>query len=304
MTKNDYLKRAIELVNGGSVQGFNAAPIKQAANTDLETFKEFLKNISEQGYDPDAYDITVETFGQELTDIAMLLFRENKDTQNKLRLNLEEQRIKGGMADDTSLEDIAKKFNVTVTSLKKQLKIGIEVELEHTKNRTTAKDIAMDHLTEMPDYYTRLDKMETIAMKHWDKKEVKETRVIVKDLLRENLKRTSVINLLNDFGMLASLNLSQVTKMGRDEAATKELVTMMQNLRKPIINGQTYFDLIKDVNTIINQPKMLSAVLGKIREFLIYIEPRIQQFVVDGDHKTNWLGKIANLKSIYRSVIQ
>lgn len=187
MTKNDYLKRAIELVNGGSVQGFSAAPIKQAANTDLETFKGFLKSISEQGYDPDAYNITVETFGQELTDIAMLLFRENKDTQNKLRLNLEEQKIKGGMADDITLEDIAKKFNVTVASLKKQLKMGVEVELEHTKNRSTAKDIAMDHLSEMPDYYTRLDKMETQATKYWDKKEIKETKFIVKQLLREGL---------------------------------------------------------------------------------------------------------------------
>lgn len=42
----------------------------------------------------------------------------------------------------------------------KQLAMGIEVELEHTKDRKVAKNIAKDHLSELPDYYTRLKKME------------------------------------------------------------------------------------------------------------------------------------------------
>lgn len=41
-----------------------------------------------------------------------------------------------------------------------QLKMGIEVELEHTKDRATAKEIAMDHLSEDRNYYTKLKKME------------------------------------------------------------------------------------------------------------------------------------------------
>jgi len=36
----------------------------------------------------------------------------------------------------------------------------MEVELEHTKDKELAKDIAMDHLEEFPIYYTELDKME------------------------------------------------------------------------------------------------------------------------------------------------
>ena len=39
-----------------------------------------------------------------------------------------------------------------------QLKIGIEVELEHTSDRNIAKKIAMDHLKEDPRYYTKLKK--------------------------------------------------------------------------------------------------------------------------------------------------
>lgn len=42
----------------------------------------------------------------------------------------------------------------------KQLKIGIKVELEHTKIKRIAKAIAKDHLLESPLYYVELLKME------------------------------------------------------------------------------------------------------------------------------------------------
>lgn len=44
-----------------------------------------------------------------------------------------------------------------------ELKLGMEVEMEHTVDRKVAKQIALDHLTEIPDYYTRLLKMEEDA---------------------------------------------------------------------------------------------------------------------------------------------
>ena len=46
---------------------------------------------------------------------------------------------------------------------KEQLKMGIKVEMEHTNNPTLSKRIALDHLAEIPDYYTRLKKMESDA---------------------------------------------------------------------------------------------------------------------------------------------
>jgi hypothetical protein len=49
----------------------------------------------------------------------------------------------------------------------KELEKGIEVEMEHTNDRDIAMFIAMDHLDEFPDYYTRLAKMEREARKHW-----------------------------------------------------------------------------------------------------------------------------------------
>lgn len=47
----------------------------------------------------------------------------------------------------------------------KELVMGIEVELEHTSSREAAKKIALAHLLEIPDYYTRLKKMEAEAKK-------------------------------------------------------------------------------------------------------------------------------------------
>jgi tRNA nucleotidyltransferase/poly(A) polymerase len=44
-----------------------------------------------------------------------------------------------------------------------ELARGVEVEREHTPDPAVAREIAMDHLTEFPDYYTRLDRMESEA---------------------------------------------------------------------------------------------------------------------------------------------
>ena len=46
---------------------------------------------------------------------------------------------------------------------KKQLAMGIKVEREHTDDDDIAEAIAKDHLAEIPDYYTRLAKMEAQA---------------------------------------------------------------------------------------------------------------------------------------------
>ena len=64
-----------------------------------------------------------------------------------------------------SVESIAKKHGVDVSFIKKQLKMGEPIEHEHTKDHDLAKDIALQHLDEIPDYYTRLKKMEISAKK-------------------------------------------------------------------------------------------------------------------------------------------
>jgi hypothetical protein len=45
----------------------------------------------------------------------------------------------------------------------KELAMGIKVEMEHTSSKILSERIATDHLCEIPDYYTRLIKMEKEA---------------------------------------------------------------------------------------------------------------------------------------------
>ena len=62
-----------------------------------------------------------------------------------------------------------------------QFRMGMDVELEHgtVDSNTNVSDddpvltgkIALAHLNEFPDYYTRLYKMEEEAEKFWEKKE-------------------------------------------------------------------------------------------------------------------------------------
>jgi tRNA U34 5-carboxymethylaminomethyl modifying GTPase MnmE/TrmE len=59
-----------------------------------------------------------------------------------------------------SVEEIARKHHVSVEQIKQELQKGMEVELEHTDDEDMADEIARDHLDELPDYYTRLAKME------------------------------------------------------------------------------------------------------------------------------------------------
>lgn len=73
---------------------------------------------------------------------------------------INEEIIPGGLSNNKSIKDIALKHNVDVSQIKDQLKKGIAVEMEHTSDPGVAKEIAMDHLVELPDYYNKLEKIE------------------------------------------------------------------------------------------------------------------------------------------------
>jgi hypothetical protein len=90
------------------------------------------------------------------------------DIVNKVP-TVREEVLKGGKSDGKTLEDIAKKHDKKgyydvkdmVSSLQKQLNKGVKVEMEHTDDKNRAKEIAMDHLWEDPNYYDKLKKIET-----------------------------------------------------------------------------------------------------------------------------------------------
>lgn len=68
--------------------------------------------------------------------------------------------IKGGLGDNLTVKDIAKKHNVSPSQIAVQIKKGTGVEMEHTNDKKLAKEIAKDHTVEMPDYYDKLSKIE------------------------------------------------------------------------------------------------------------------------------------------------
>lgn len=94
-----------------------------------------------------------------------------KNMIGDMRFVSEADKIKGGKAAKLSIEDIARKHNVFLGTIKKELEMGLKVEKEHTPDPKMAEEIAMDHLTEFPDYYTRLDNMEKKAKKQTETKE-------------------------------------------------------------------------------------------------------------------------------------
>lgn len=59
-------------------------------------------------------------------------------------------QLEGGLGDDADVMQFDPQ----------QIIKGIEVEMEHTKDPKVALEITMDHLKELPDYYTRLEAME------------------------------------------------------------------------------------------------------------------------------------------------
>lgn len=69
-------------------------------------------------------------------------------------IKVETEKIKGGKADKLTPEDLAKKHSVSVDSIKKEIQVGVKIEMEHTDSKEMAKEIVMDHLSEFPDYYS------------------------------------------------------------------------------------------------------------------------------------------------------
>jgi hypothetical protein len=81
--------------------------------------------------------------------------------------NLKEDSIEGGIADKKTFNDLIDRYKQkgkNIGQIEKELKLqlnkGIKVEMEHTKDRKVAKEIAMDHLFEDPKYYDKLKKIE------------------------------------------------------------------------------------------------------------------------------------------------
>jgi len=61
-----------------------------------------------------------------------------------------------GASKGMTLDDIAKKHNVDIKELEKELEMGIEEEKEHSNDEKIQRKTAMDHLAKNPKYYSKM----------------------------------------------------------------------------------------------------------------------------------------------------
>ena len=148
-----------------------------------------------------------------------------------------DNKLKGGKADNLTAKKIAKKFDVDVKDVKKQIEYGTCVECEHTDDKEKAKEIATDHVSEFPDYYNRLDKMEKQAKKIWGKKEkTNESKSLVKKLLRENLENKQVQQQIQaELERLGLPSDTQVYMAGEPITCSKEKVGELNESFKDVM---------------------------------------------------------------------
>lgn len=137
-----------------SKRGFEEMMIRlQAANNmkkDLEDSNTFAEGGSLNG-EPMEPSPTIkevegesENLGNELKEVT------DEQVKRIAASNIKEEKLKGGRASKEVRENATELFDPL------EISVGIKVEMEHTDSIEAAREIALDHLTENKDYYTRL----------------------------------------------------------------------------------------------------------------------------------------------------
>jgi len=116
----------------------------------------------------------------------------------------------------SSPTQIAHKHRVPLIFILKQLKRGIKVELEHTKSHKMARIIALQHLAELHDYYSRLKRVEK-------RKSMKESYT---------LSDTDALNLLTLNG-----NIKEQAKMP-PKGSKKELIGLFSKMLESLSSDE------------------------------------------------------------------
>ena len=168
---------------------FGTLPKKQAADNFTEMFRSFGQAISEIFNDPKLKEKAKE-FTESASDSVKILASRFKDEEVKTKFRDvgKAAQVFGRSVADSFKDDKINKRHFTAAEAKQigealridwskfdieQYRMGLDVELEHGKvdrhTNVTNDDpimtgkIALAHLNEFPDYYTRLDRMEKEA---------------------------------------------------------------------------------------------------------------------------------------------
>jgi hypothetical protein len=149
--------------------------------------------------------------------------------KNKVKVKVESEEIEGGKAQKMSVNDLAKKHSVSVEEIKKELEVGLKIELEHTKSKEIAKEIAMDHIAEFPDYYT--NKKYGVKASEKGLEKVHENKMSITDDVKRILDtiktakpihRTSLDNMVNNL-------INKYKNVKKDEEKFRQLIQNLKN---------------------------------------------------------------------------
>jgi hypothetical protein len=149
--------------------------------------------------------------------------------KNKVKVKVESEEIEGGKAQKMSVNDLAKKHSVSVEEIKKELEVGLKIELEHTKSKEIAKEIAMDHIAEFPDYYT--NKKYGVKASEKGLEKIHENKMSITDDVKRILDtiktakpihRTSLDNMVNNL-------INKYKNVKKDEEKFRELIQNLKN---------------------------------------------------------------------------
>ena len=123
---------------------------------------------------------------------------------------VKEEEFVGGEADNMTPEDLAKKHDVDIKDIKKEIGIGTKIEMEHTDSEEEAKEIAMDHVSEFCDYYTN-DNFGIVAIEKARGEGRKTVRISKKDM--EKLHKEGKLD-LEGISLSYSEDMDEATSAG------------------------------------------------------------------------------------------
>lgn len=183
-------------------------------------------------------------------------------------------KIKGGRGDNKTASDLAMKHYQFVGTIENEIEIGTTIEMEHTKDKEMAREIAIDHIDENPFYYT--DK-ETglIAM---EKKQAEQNESLtnkIANLLREAIELETIDETPNDVTYSIKENGRLAGKM------TVSLVDF-NGSKAAILRKIELLPDYKAIKTILEAVNGLLVALPDINKILVSPTAEIVNMVFDG----------------------
>ena len=184
-------------------------------------------------------------------------------------------KIKGGKADNLTAEDLAMKHYQFVGTIENEIELGTTVEMEHTKDKEKAREIAMDHIDEFPFYYSDKDNG-LIAMEKKQEKTNESLTKKITNLLREAVELETVDESPTD--ITYSITNEQGIVVGKVMISPIDF-----NGSKTIIIRQIILDPDhKSIKTILDTVNHLMVVLPEVDKMLVSPAPNVVNMAFNG----------------------